>query len=133
MYHSIAVSGSFRIVSDHDDGLPELLIQLAQHRQYIIRILGVQISGGLVSEQNFRLVDNGARDGHTLLFAAGHFRRAMMQAVAESQHFRDNFKAMRIESIAVNVLGDGDIAVGVKRGQEIETLENKADFVAAQE
>ncbi len=39
---------------------------------------------------------------------------------------------MRIESVRANVLGENDIVVGVERGQEIEALEDKANFVAAQ-
>src|SRR5207245_10288554 len=42
------------------------------------------------------------------------------------------FEAVRIESVAVNVLGDGDIALGRERGQQIETLKDEADFVPAE-
>ena len=55
-----------------------------------------------------------------------------MQAIAEPQHFHDDVKAVGIESVAVNVLRDGDIAVSVERGQEVKSLKHKTDFVAAE-
>src|SRR5277367_72156 len=56
----------------------------------------------------------------------------MMQAIAEAQHFCDNLKPVRIESVSVNVLCDGDIAVSIERGQEVKSLKHKTNFVAAQ-
>src|SRR5690242_9350266 len=78
MHHAIEVRGGFRIMGDHDDGLAEFFIQLTEHLQHNFGILGIQVSGWLISEDNFRLVDDGAGDGNALLLASGEFRRLVM-------------------------------------------------------
>ena len=92
----------------------------------------VQVSGGLVRQDNFRFVDDGPRDGHALLLAAGNFRRPVLQAVGEAEHLGDDLKAVRVKAVAVNVLRDGDVAAGVERRQQVEPLKNEADLVPPQ-
>ena len=45
---------------------------------------------------------------------------------------RDDLEAVRIETVAVNMLRDGDVAARVQRRQQIEPLKHEADLVAAQ-
>jgi hypothetical protein len=59
------------IVGNHHDRLPQILIELPQHRQHVVRTFRIEIAGGLVGEDDFRFVDDGARDGYALLLAAG--------------------------------------------------------------
>ena len=68
---AISELGSFRIMSDHQHGLAELLIGLAQHFQNGVRIFRVEISRGFVGEHDRRLVDQGTSQGYALLFATG--------------------------------------------------------------
>ena len=56
----------------------------------------------------------------------------MVQAACQAKHLGDHLEAVRIEAVAVNELGDGDVAFGGQGREEIETLENETDFVAAQ-
>ena len=92
----------------------------------------VQVPGRLVRQDNFRFVDDRARDGHALLLAAGHFRRPVLQAVGEAEHLGDDLEPVRIEAIAVNMLRDGDIAAGVERRQKVEPLKYEADLMPPQ-
>jgi hypothetical protein len=39
---------------------------------------------------------------------------------------------VRVEPVTVNVLRDGDVAFGGKRGKKIKALEDEANFVAAE-
>src|SRR5487761_450170 len=130
---TVPVCRRFWIVCDHDNGLTQVFVELPQQGEDIVGIFGVEISSRLVGQNNFRLVNYGARDGHALLFAAGKLRRAMMQAVRKAEHARDDVEAMRVEAIAVNVLRESDIAPGTEGRQQIETLENESDFVAPQQ
>ena len=100
---------------NHYDSLAEILVQAAQHFQHNFGIFRVQIAGGFVREQDFRLIDYGARDGHALLFAAGHFRGLVSEAALETEHFGDHRKAMRIKPVAMNVLRNSDVAAGSER------------------
>ena len=44
----------------------------------------VEVAGGLVGQEQVRLVDEGARDRHPLLLPAGQLRRAVVHAVGEA-------------------------------------------------
>src|SRR5260370_22788395 len=84
---------------------------------------------GLVSEKNFRLVDDCAGDSDALLLAAGKFRRFVMKAPCQAEHLRYNVEALGIETITVNKLCDGDVAFGCQRGEQIEALKDEPDCV----
>ena len=49
---------------------------------------GIQVAGGLVGQQNRRMVHNRPRDGHALLLAAGESVGLMVQAVCDAEHAR---------------------------------------------
>ena len=55
-----------------------------------------------------------------------------MKAPCQAKHLRDDVKAMRVETVPMNKLRDGDIPLGRQGGEQIEPLKDKADFVAAQ-
>src|SRR5215472_1422120 len=43
VHHTIEISGGFRVVGDHHDGLAELFVQLAEHLEHGFRVFGVQV------------------------------------------------------------------------------------------
>ncbi len=55
-----------RIMRGQDDGRAEV-IDLLQYLDDFIGIARVKVAGWLVSQQDFRLIDDGASDGQTLL------------------------------------------------------------------
>ena len=59
-----------RIVRDHHDR-SSLLVQFAQQAQNDFFICRVEIAGGLVCKNDFRIVNQRARDAHALLLASG--------------------------------------------------------------
>ena len=63
--------GGFGVVGDHQDGLVELAAGLAEHLEDSVGVLGVEVAGGLVGEDDGGAVDEGAGDGYALLLAAG--------------------------------------------------------------
>ena len=76
----MAVGGGLGIVGDHHDGLAEVFVQGSKQFENCLGAFRVQISGGLIGEDDLGFTDNGARDGHSLLFAARHFRWLVFQA-----------------------------------------------------
>src|SRR3954447_23050656 len=60
------------VVGSHDHG-GAVLVDPVQHVHDPHRGGGVQVAGGFVRQQDARLVDDGAGDGHALLLAAGEF------------------------------------------------------------
>ena len=61
MYDAVKVSGGFGIVRNHHDGLAEILVQPSKHLQHNFGIFRIEVAGGLVGKQDFRLVNDGAR------------------------------------------------------------------------
>ena len=66
-----AAFGRFRGVGDHNDGLPGAAVDLPQKAHDIGAGFRVEITGGLVGEENSGIADERAGDCHTLLLAAG--------------------------------------------------------------
>ena len=56
----------------------------------------------------------------------------MVQPPSEAEHLRDNVEAVRVEAVTMNELRDGDVALCGESGKQVETLENEADFAAAE-
>src|SRR5689334_1428234 len=67
---AIAELRRFGIMGDHQDGLSKLLVRLPQHAQHDVRILGIEISCRLVSQDDCWLVHQRARQCNPLLLAA---------------------------------------------------------------
>src|SRR6266851_2036784 len=130
--NAVEIGGCFRVVRDHDDGLAQIFIQLPQHLQHDFRVFRIQVSCGFIGEENLRLIDDRPRDGHALLLTAGKLRGLVMKTSRQTEHLRYDIEAVRVESVAMNKLRDGDIALGRQGGEQIETLKDEADFVAAQ-
>ena len=130
---AMSVGGGFGIVRDHDDGLAEILIELAEQAEDSFGTFGIEVAGGFIGQDDFWLADDGASERHALLFAAGKLRRLVLQAAAQAEQIGDDLEAMRIESVSVNVLGQSDVVVRVESGEQIKTLKDEADFVAAQQ
>ena len=76
--------GHHRIVRDHHDGA-SLLVKLAQQPQHDFFIHRVQIPGGLVRQNDSRIIDQRPRNAHPLLLAARQLRRQMMRAIAQAR------------------------------------------------
>src|SRR6266850_1160600 len=132
VHDAVEIGCCFGVVSDHDDSLAEILIQLAKHLQDNFRVFRIQISRRLVGKQDFRLVDDRPRDGYALLLAAGKFGRLMVKPPGEAKHLRDDIETVRVKAVAMNELRDGDVALCRKGREQIEALEDEADLVAAQ-
>ena len=61
----------FLVVGDVDEGNTEFLMHLLELQLHVLTHLQVQRCQGFVKQQHFRLVDDSARDGYTLLLTSG--------------------------------------------------------------
>src|SRR6267154_3598945 len=71
------------VVRDHANG-GAIAMQVAQQFHHRFTVLGVQVSGGLVSHQNQRIADQRARHSNTLLLTSRELRRIMAQAMSHA-------------------------------------------------
>src|SRR5256885_12453404 len=73
----------FRIMCYHDDGFSSLAAKRLQHHQHFLRRMGVQISGGLVGDDQAWVRDQRACDGYALFLPAGELPGQMARAISE--------------------------------------------------
>ena len=64
-----------------------LLVQVGQQAHDVLAGLRVQGAGGLIGQNQFRIVHQGARNRHPLLLAARQFGRRVPITVTESHLF----------------------------------------------
>ena len=72
-----------RIVGHHDDGLAEIAVEDLEHREDLVGAGAVEIAGRLVAQQELRIGDDRAGNGHALLLPARHFTRIVVGPVGE--------------------------------------------------
>ena len=111
--------------------LPTSAAQCAQDFEHSFRGIGVEISGGLVRDDDVRVGDDRAGDGDPLLLTAGELRRQMPRAIRKSNEIErcgDNLPAA--------AGGNGrqqqrkfDVLRGRQHRNEVESLENESDVL----
>src|SRR5437879_8947845 len=84
--NAIGDLGGFGVVGDHEDGLVELAAGLAEHLEDSIGVFGVEVSSGLVGEDDGGTVDQGAGDSYALLLASREFIRPVTEAATDAKH-----------------------------------------------
>ena len=67
-YGAVSMLRHFRVVRDDDDG-SSLTIQIIKDFHDVRAILGIQVPGRLVRQDNFRIIDQCPRNGYSLLLA----------------------------------------------------------------
>ena len=123
--------GQLRVVGDHDD--EAVFGHFLQQLHDLDAGLAVQCAGGLVGQQDVRVVDEGAGDGHPLHLAAGHLGGVLVQLVAQT-HFLQCLGGPAA-ALGTRYAGDGQCQLHVGQhglvGDEVVALEHKADGVVA--
>jgi hypothetical protein len=118
------------VMSDHDDATA-FGMKVAQEAEDDALVFRVEVAGGLVSEDYFRVVDERAGDGHTLLFSAGKLRRQMCGAISHPDVAKC-FHGLVFIGHAVEVLSEHHVFQRREMGDQMEVLEDKADGFAAE-
>ena len=78
----LGVLGGLRIVGHHDDGLAVFAIEHLQQAEHLLSRLAVEVAGWFITHQQAWIGNKGARDGNTLLLAAGQLGRLVACAIA---------------------------------------------------
>ncbi len=95
----------------------------------------VEIAGRFVGHDDGRVVAQSTRDRHALLFTAGQVQDAFVGVFLRQMHLLeqivDDFFLRLVEGLAGSVHRKNDVFSDGKVRQQIETLENHSDVVAA--
>ena len=81
-------------------------------------------------ENDFRIVDQSARDANPLLLAPGKLRGQMMAAVFEADPLQ-RLECLLLIGHAVKILCQHDVLYRVEIRNQMELLEDEADFFGA--
>ena len=120
-------------MGDHHDG-GALLVQLGEQVHHLLAILGVEVAGGLVGEDELGVGDYGAGDGHALLLSARELLREVLGPVGDGHslhHGRDPLLALRGADVQV-AQRQLNVFIYVQFVNQVETLEHEADVTLAE-
>ena len=92
----------------------------------------VEIAGGLVGQQDRRIVGERAGDRDALLFAAGELRRIVMAASRQPDFVEQRAAPRCRHRPAGNLHRHQDVLERRQRRDQVEELEDEADLLAAQ-
>ena len=98
MKGAVSHGGSPGIVSDHHDGLAMVPREGAEEVEHGGFRPGIEVAGGLVRDEQSRVMDNGAGDGHALFLAAGEFGGPMVRAIGKSDEIKGGGNAASASS-----------------------------------
>src|SRR5699024_12254716 len=89
----------------------------------------VDVSGGLVGQQDLRAVDEGARDGHALLLTTGELVGHPPGLALQTDQFHDLWDDLADEpsGLADDLQGEGDVLEDVLVDRKSKVLEDAAD------
>src|SRR5690606_10833659 len=117
------------VVGGHDDRRSRRVDRAEQLHDPAGRPL-VEVPGGLVGQEEHRLVGEGAGDGHPLLLPAGELGRVRLRLAREPdlcQEFGDPL-ADQGPARPGHLEGEGDVLGSRAIGQQTEILEDEADL-----
>src|SRR5262249_42824019 len=109
------------------------LVQVAQDFENGPGVLAIQVPRWLIGQQNRRVVDERAGDGHSLLLAARKRARLMIQPLRDAEQAQ-NLLELRV-GLGIrsgDVAGDGDVVARGQVRQQVELLKNETDRAFAQ-
>ena len=126
-----------RVVGDHEDGLVEFAAGFAEHVEDGVGVLGIEVAGGLVGEDDGGAIDKSPGYGNALLLAAGQLVGTVFEAAFDAEYLCEVVEEGAVEfslggrAEIVDVVSDLDVAHCAESGQQVEALEDEADFGAA--
>jgi hypothetical protein len=132
VHGALGVVGVTRVVCDHADGGAGLVDVLEQFHDGVA-ILRVEVAGGLIGQKNHRIANQGAGHGNTLLLTTGELGRIVLGTMSHLDALEGTLHLFltlggghaAISEGEFDVLVDGEIA------DEVEGLEDEADFAIA--
>ena len=121
----------FRVVGDHDH--QTVLGDLFQNLHNLQAGLGIQSAGGLVSQDDIRVVNDGTSNGHALHLTAGHLVGLFLQLIAQTHPLQGFLGALTALTLGNAGQSQGQFHVGQHGlvGDQVVALEHKANRVVA--
>ncbi len=132
-HHPPRPRGDAVFMRDHDDRLARA-VQVAEQLHDLVARARVEVTRGLISQNDLWIVDQCAGNRHALLLATRELRGTVIESLSETHHFR------QLDAALACLLGDRaslieqrnlDIFNDRVLGKKIVGLKNEADVAAA--
>ena len=114
---------------DHDS-LVQLPRRVSEQVEHLLARARVERAGRLVAEHHVRSGDEGARDRHPLLLAAGELGGAAVTELREPHRVEQEVEPPRLEAPAAEPQREGDVVLDVQGRQQVVRLEHEAHVIA---
>ena len=131
MQHTVHLPSQGQVVGHHQEGGLERAAQLQHQFLDTARGVLVEVAGRLVEQYQRRTVDQRARNGHPLTFAAGQLGRLVGEPVAEADPFEQRDGAAAGVAAAFQFQRQHDVLRGGEAVEQLEGLEHEADVLGA--
>src|SRR5712692_10451264 len=130
---ALGIRRDVQFMCDQHHRQPFLLVQALQDVHDLDGRAAVQVAGGLVGQQERRLVHQGARDGHALLLPPGELAREVMCAVGKPHALERQLRALLALFRGNSRVHRRQLDVLERRSarEQVELLENKAELAVA--
>ena len=121
-------------MGDDNEGDAFNLIELGQKVKDGFSRQGVQISGWLIGEKDFRLQNQSPRHSHTLLLSPGEFSWFMRETIFQTHKGKDRFCPMErlLFQKSLDEARHHRIFYGIELGQEMMELEHEANLAISE-
>ena len=121
------------IMGNHDDRFSEFLIQPLEEIHDLLSRVSIQVSRGLVGEEECRIGDNGSRNGNPLLLTSGELAGIMLHPVLQADQTQSRLDVIVPLRLAQPGEQERQLHVFKSRehGNQVEGLKNKSDVVVA--
>jgi hypothetical protein len=124
------------LVGDEQHGDAVLAVEALEDLHDLDAGAAVEVAGGLVGQDELRVVDQRARDRHPLLLAAGELVRRVVRALPEAHGLEERHR-LRVplrRAVAAAVVQERQLHVleRGRAGEQAEVLEDEADLLVAQ-
>ena len=133
---SADAGGEIEIMRDDHEGNAFFLLHFEKEVSDLFTGLAIERSGGLISEDEARLVDEGSGHGDALLFSSRKSGGKMGEAVAEADALKKGFGAgAGLAFLFIPAAGkpwDEDVLKNGELGKEIVLLEDEAELTIAE-
>ena len=117
-----------------DDNRHSFLVQLGEEVQDGFRVLGIEIAGWLVTQQQAWRTHQGPGDGHALTFAARQFGRRKIRPVGKTNaaNFLRRPLGPTASGLPAVYFSEHDVLKDGAIRQQVERLKDESDAPAAQ-
>ncbi len=113
----------------HDDGFSVNFVELFQDIEHVLRRLTVEVSDGLVSEDNLRIVDKRSRYRNSLFLSAGDFAWKFIHLFCDAETAEELYPIFmsRMSRLTAERLRETDVIDNAEGRDEVKRLEDHAD------